>query len=235
VGVRWALLANALSFALSGAFLLMLPSRLRTRAEADGLLAEMLQGLRFAWVTPSIRALLVGTFLLVAFLAVDNVALVFLTRDVLHATPLGYGAVAALFGAGMLLSSVLLSWLPRAPGSGSLLVAGWTLGAAATVGTGLAPNLAVAGLNQVIGGAGNGIDNVAAGTLMQEVVPGPMLGRVFGLFGTAALAGSALAYVIAGFLVDATSPRATFVIAGIAAFLTLLLVGPAMWRSRSAT
>ena len=233
LGARWALLANAASFAASAAFLVGLPLPGRARLTTTGIVADLRGGLRFAWSHPSVRALLVGTFLMVAFLAVDNVALVFLTRDVLHTTAFGFGAVAALFGAGMLLSSVLLSWLHAGPRSVDLLLLGWTLGAVGTLGTGLAPNLPLTGAGQAIGGIGNGLDNIAADTLIQEVVPTSMLGRIFGLFSTAAVTGSVLAYAIAGILVDVTSPRVTFLAAGLAAFVTLLLAGPAVWRVRS--
>jgi MFS-type transporter involved in bile tolerance (Atg22 family) len=52
-----------------------------------------------------------------------------------------------------------------------------------------------------------------------------MLGRVFGLYGTAAFTASAVAYMLAGLLLDATSPRARFVIAGVATFAVLLVAG----------
>src|SRR5260370_42638648 len=104
-----------------------------------------LAGLRFAWKQPAIRALMIGVFLLVAFAAVDNVALVFLTRDVLHLSAAGFGIVAAAFGIGMLASSVgLLAWR-HPPRPGVLLVASWFLIGAGTLATGLAPNGLAAG------------------------------------------------------------------------------------------
>ena len=41
-----------------------------------------------------------------AFVAIDNVALVFLVRDTLGGGSTAYGVVSAIFGAGMLLGSV---------------------------------------------------------------------------------------------------------------------------------
>jgi MFS family permease len=233
-GVRWALAVNALSFALSGAILIGLPGRIRPAlSSAEGVLKAGAAGLRFAWHHSAVRALLAGTFLLVAFVAVDNVALVFLTRDVLHTSPLGFGAVAAAFGAGMIISSVVLAWLRSVPRSASLLLGGWLLSGLTTVATGLAPNLGIASGAQALGGVANGVENVASETLIQEVVPQAMLGRVFGLLGTAASAGSALAYALAGILLDVTSPRTTFIVAGIGALAVLLLTGPALMGSGS--
>lgn len=233
-GTRWALAANAVSFALSAAFLAGLPATMRLAARAPaGVFSDGLEGLRFAWRQPAIRSLMLGTFLVAAFVAVDNVALVFLTRDVLHATAFGFGSVAAAFGVGMLAGSLLLSWLRSGPRSAPLLLAGWFLSGASSLATGLAPNLGLAAGAQSVGGLGNGIQNVASATLIQERVPRGLLGRVFGLFGTAAYAGSAIAYGLAGILLDATSPRVTFVVGGVGALAGLLLIGPTLWRADS--
>jgi MFS family permease len=176
---------------------------------------------------------MLGTFLIVAFLAVDNVALVFLTRDVLGTNAFGFGAVAAAFGVGMLAGSVVLSWLRSVPRSGPLLLAGGLLSAISALATGLASNPGLAAGAQSMGGLGNGIQNVASATLIQELVPREMLGRVFGLFGTAASAGSAVAYILAGVLLDLTSPRVTFVVGGLGALAVLLVIAPVLWRATS--
>ena len=49
----------------------------------------------------------------------------------------------------------------------------------------------------------------------------------------AASAGSALAYTLAGVLLDLTSPRVTFVVGGIGALAVLLVFGPTLWRAAS--
>jgi MFS family permease len=53
-------------------------------------------------------------------------------------------------------------------------------------------------------------------------VPREMLGRVFGLVSTAPFAGSTIAFAAGGFLLDATSPRAVFVIAGVGVLAVLV-------------
>ena len=58
---------------------------------------------------PVARAVVVTLFLGVAFAGIDNVALVFLSRDVLGAGAIGFGVVAAAFGIGMLAASIALS------------------------------------------------------------------------------------------------------------------------------
>jgi MFS family permease len=234
LGPRWALAANALSFAVSAALLAGLPKTMRVAARSGaGVLSDGLAGLRFAWKQPAVRSLMLGTFLLVAFVAVDNVALVFLTRDVLGLNAFGFGAVAATFGVGMLAGSVVLSWMRSVPRSAPLLLSAWLMSGVSAIATGLAPNAGIAAGAQSVGGLGNGIGNVASSTLIQQLVPREMLGRAFGLFGTAASAGSALAYTLAGVLLDLTSPRVTFVVGGIGALAVLLVFGPTLWRAAS--
>jgi MFS family permease len=234
LGPRWALAANALSFAISAALLAGLPRTIRVAASSGaGVLSDGLEGLRFVWRQPAIRSLMLGTFLLVAFVAVDNVALVFLTRDVLRLNALGFGAVAATFGVGMLAASVVLSWMRSVPRPAPLLLSAWLLSGVSALATGLAPNPGLAAGAQSVGGLGNGIQNVASSTLIQQLVPREMLGRVFGLFGTAASAGSAVAYILAGVLLGLTSPRVTFVVGGLGGLATLLVFGPTLWRAAS--
>ncbi len=209
-------------------------------ATTQGIRAATLEGLVFAWHSQAVRAVVLGAFLLVSFTAVDNVALVFLTRDALHTSTLGFGIVSALFGVGMLVASMGLSWLRTGVHPAVLVWLGWLLSGVGTLATGLAPNLITVGGTQAIAGVGNGIDNAATSTLIQRLVPPAMLGRVFGLFGMATFTGSTIAYVLAGLLLDATTPRATFIVGGAGAIASALLVGPLLWlavkgRFRSTT
>jgi MFS family permease len=230
-GVRGGLGANAASFLISAALILTVPRLGPARTKpADGVMSAGLAGLVFAWKDAAIRALVIGVFLLVAFAAVDNVALVFLTRDSLHLNATGFGMVAGAFGFGMLASSVgLLAWR-RAPRPAAILVVSWFLTAVSMLLTGLAPNGPAAGAAQALGGVGNGAENVALDTLVQRIVPAPMLGRVFGLVGTVAFLGSSLAYVLAGVLLDLTSPRTTFIVGGCGSLLVVLVLAPILWR-----
>ena len=63
---------------------------------------------------------------------------------------------------------------------------------------------------------------VATDTLVQSTVPREMLGRVFGLVGTAPFAGHTLAFAAGGFLVDLFGARIVFLIAGLGVLLVLI-------------
>ena len=171
--------------------------------------------------------LVIALFLVVAFAGVDNVALVFLARDELRAGPLGFGLAASGFGVGMLLASAAYT---RTGGRSpvAMLLAGTAATGAGTLLTGLAPALAVAVATQLVAGAGNATENIGYDTVVQDLVPRELLGRVFGTVGTAAQLGAALAYAGAGPLVSLAGPRAVFVLGGAGTLATLLALAPAL-------
>jgi MFS family permease len=226
IGVRGALTVDAASFLLSAALLIGLP---RLRAEdvrpQSGFLALGRDGLGFVWRTRVVRTFVIVLFLGVAFAAVDNVALVFLIRETLGGGPFAFGVVSAAYGVGMIAASVGLSVRRSALPVATLLVVAWLATGVATIATGLAPLIVLAGVAQTVGGFGNGLENVTADTLIQRAVPREMLGRVFGVVSTAAFAGSTLAYAAGGFLLDLTSPRTIFLLGGAG----ILVVTAVLW------
>jgi MFS family permease len=226
LGGRGALAANALSFVLSALFLLRLPP-LRAPADggqARGFLAVGVDGLRFAWRNRVVRTLIVALFIGVAFAGLDDVALVFLVRETLGGGPLAYGLVTGAYGVGMLAGSLGLSWKGTAAAAGTVFLLGWVASGIGAVLTGIAPLIALVAVGQAVAGVGNAVDVVAMDTLVQQAVPREMLGRVFGLVGTAAPAGHTLAFAAGGFLVEFTSPRIVFLIAGLGVLLVLVPV-----------
>jgi MFS family permease len=225
LGTRGAFAANVVSFVLSAAITTRLPElRSVEDKERRGFLATGIEGLRYAWSTPAVRAIVVALFLAVAFAAMDNVALVFLVRETLDGSPLAFGLLTAAFGVGMIAASGGLSLRLIPLSAGTIFLAGWFFSGIGILLTGLAPVLLVAGLGQLIAGCGNGGENIGAETLIQRTVPRAMLGRTFGVVSTAAFGGSTLAYAFSGFLLDATSPRTVFVIGGLGVLAVALVL-----------
>jgi MFS family permease len=227
VGLRGALAVDAATFVLSAALLVGVPP-LRPASSSEGpsgFLAVGREGIGFAWRTRMVRTFIIVLFLGVAFAAVDNVALVFLVRETLGGGPLAFGLVSAAYGAGMIGASVGLSIRRTTVAVTTLLIAGWMASGVGTVATGIAPLIAIVAVSQAVAGLGNGLENVAADTLIQRAVPREMLGRVFGLVSTAAFGGSTLAFAIGGPLMDLTSARTVFVIAGVG----ILVMTAVLW------
>jgi hypothetical protein len=80
--------------------------------------------------------------------------------------------------------------------------------------TGLSWAVAVAFGLQAVRGLGIAAMDVGGTTLLQRTVPAAMQGRVFGAFNGAIGVAAGLSYAGGALLLDATSARATFLIAG---------------------
>jgi MFS family permease len=221
-GLRWALAVDAASFVVSALFLRTLPPLRPASAPEHGLLGGAWAGLRDGMRNRVVRAVVLTLFLGVALAAMDNVALVFLARD-LGAGDLGFGVLTAVFGVGMLLASVVLVRVAARVSAGRLLLAGWLASGTGSLGVGLSRVTAVAVPCQLLAGAGNGATNVADTTLIHHHVPRAMQARAFGLIGTAAFLGGSVASVAGGFLLDATSARTVFVVAGVGTLAVTVL------------
>lgn len=232
-GVHTALAVDAGTFVVSALLLTGLPAIAPARdpAAVTGMWAEAAEGLRYVAAHRQILVLVLSLFLLVAFAAVDNVALVFLTGDALRAGPAGYGLASSAFGVGMLLASLACTRLARGRSPIALLIVAVVATGAGTVINGLAPVLAVVIAAQLIAGAGNAVENIGYDTVVQDLVPRPFLGRVFGTMGTAAQLGAAFAYTAGSFLVGLVGARATFVLAGAGTVAVLLVLVPALNRT----
>jgi len=195
---------------------------------AGSLMSQTWAGLRYVGRSPVPRALVLATVLFVSFASMDNVALVFLVERSLRGSPVEYGLTVAAYGAGMLGASLALAILAERRTARFWLTAGFATGTVGTIGTGLAASIGLAALAQAVAGAGNTADLVGTDTLIQQVVPRPLLGRVFGAVATAAQAGAGIAYAAAGPVVALTGPRITFFIAGAGMLAGLLVLMPAL-------
>jgi MFS family permease len=233
VGAPAALLINAATFLGSALLTRTLPAIPPPEVEEpEGLLRATASGARFVWGDPILRAVAVSMCLLLAFLAVDNVALVFLVRETLGGSAAGYGAIEFCFGLGMLAGSFwVLNWAGSRWRPTRLFLLSIGLSTLGSAGGGIAPTLPALGAIQAVSGSGNGIDVIATETIIQQRVPRGMIGRVYGFTSSAMSLGLGIAMAFGGFLVDATSPRATFLIAAAGGLLVTLAVAPTMLRA----
>jgi MFS family permease len=237
IGPGAALLVNAVTFLGSAALTRLVPPTPPAEgSEHEGLFASAATGMRFVWDDRVLRAMAASIFLLVAFIAVDNVALVFLVRETLDGSALAYGVIEAVFGIGMLIGTF---WILRGRGgqwlATRLYVLACGLTVAGSLGGAIAPSVAVLAPFEAVAGAGNGIEIVAMETIVQQRVPRGMIGRVYGFISSATSLGLAVAMGLGGLVVDATSPRIAFLIATIGGALVVLAVAPTLLRAKAPT
>jgi MFS family permease len=152
------------------------------------------------------------------------VALVLLAKETLHAGDAAVGVLLSAVGIGLLCGYVVVARVSARMPMAVLLVVGLALTSAGNLLTGLAWAVGAAFAMQAARGLGIAAIDVATNTLLPRLVPPELLGRVFGnLYGGIGIA-AAISYLGGGLLIDATSPRVTFVIAGAGGLLAALAV-----------
>jgi MFS family permease len=230
-GAELPLLANVVTFLGSAALGTRLPALPPAIVEVpETLLRAVRAGGAFVWSNRITRGVVTSLCAILIFLAVDNVAMVFLVRETLSGSAAAFGIVSAVYGAGMLIGSFAIL-RGTSMSATRLYVLSLALCSAGSLLTAVAPAVAVVALVQLVAGAGNGISVVANETILQQQVPRRMLGRVYGFLTTAAALGLGIATAFGGFLVDATSPRAAFLIGGVGSVVITLLAARALWNA----
>jgi MFS family permease len=225
-GAETILIANAITFAISGAVLMGLrfgaapvsePSEVR-----KGLLREARDGLGAVLGMVGLRAVIAGSGAMLLFAGLFNVAeLPFVIGD-LDGGDAGFALLTAIYGLGFVTGSLSGS----KGGEPAELKRRWLIGLSVVsvgfVACGAAPTLAVASLAFALAGVGNGLILVYERLLIQVTVPDRLMGRVFGVKDGLTSWAFAAAFLSAGGLVEAFGPRALIVAAGVGGLVVWL-------------
>lgn len=198
-------------------------------AEKQTLARSLGDGLRFVWGSPRLRLLTLlaaaASFLgfpLVTYLPV-------IAGDVLHTGAGGYSLLLSSFGAGAIVGAVATAQRGQAAGRGRLLLVAFVIYGVTTLAAAFSR---VQGLSMALLFVA-GIAVVTAystlNSLVQEIAPAAMKGRVLSIYGLAFRGGQPLGGLLAGLLVRALGP--SIVVGG---FTLLLAVIAAVMLRRSA-
>jgi MFS family permease len=237
-GVRGVLFVAAASFLVSAWLLGRLPALPPGPLPPDGgarsFLAQAGEGLGYLWSVRPLRIIALGFFVVVAANGIDDVALLVLATETFGAGPSGAGLLLGAVGVGLLIGYALLARAGARPSMVALLAAGFAVSSLGNLLTGLAWAVAAAFTVQLVRGIGIAAMDVATSTLLQRLVPDGMLGRVFGnLYGLIGVA-AGVSYIGGGLLLDATSARTTFLVAGSVGTLAAVGVGVLLPRALAA-
>jgi MFS family permease len=134
----------------------------------------------------------------------------------------GYGAMTGLLGGGGLVGAALAGRLLRL-GTVRVLVGAFAAGAIGLTLAGAAPVLAVSLVGMALAGAGRGLGDVAAVTLIQARAADAVRGRVFAAEDGAAHVAFSVSAFGGGLLVQLVSVRGAFVVAAACAASAALL------------
>jgi MFS family permease len=231
-----ALVLDVVSFALSALILSRLPALPPAGRPAPAAAAPatkevpalaLAAGLRAA---PRLRLLLgTGFAVTLTIMGFDVLSPVF-TRDVLRGGESLFGTLIGLIGLGSVVSAAGLFWRKGSRDPWADLVLGLALlgvvplsmtGAALLPDSEPARWLVMAGC--LVGGLGNGLISVQAGTLLQTLAPAGLLGRVSGLFQSMLIGGQLVAIVLTPLLVPLLMPAAAYL--GLSGLALLALAG----------
>jgi MFS family permease len=205
-GVQWALLINALSFAVSFLTIrLVRPAAVPALAEEApagqaGYWRELGAGLRFFVGSPVLIAVGGGLFITVLGAGALNSLNVFFIQVNLHSSASMYGTIGMAEGIGGVLGTLAAGWVMTRIGAGRVFWAGLILGGAAIVGYSRMSNLPAALAFIVATGLVVAGVNVALSPLLLKATPQAMIGRITSVLGPSAYLAAIISMAASGVL-----------------------------------
>jgi MFS family permease len=224
-GTSMAFAIDAATFVACGICLLLMSRVAAPPASGTSIVHDAREGFRWTmrqrWLWYGIIAAGVSNFAAFSPLAVTVPLLV---RDTLHQSAAAYGATMGAFGIGGLASALVAGRLGSPTRRMSAIWAAWALSSLAMFGIGGAPNVIVVGACGAIAFFGLTYGNLLWGTLMQDAVPGEMLGRASSVDWLFSISLSPLGIIFAGVLAGSIGARAAVLIGAALSLLACLVV-----------
>ncbi|MET8834808.1 MFS transporter [Micromonospora sp. NPDC004540] len=171
----------------------------------------------------------------IAAVGAINVIEVFFIRETLHSSTTVYGLVTGAWPLGIVLGGWLFARLARRLtddgallGAGLVLLGGCCL---AVLASAAVPSAWLLVPIWLVGGVGNGGDNVFNNLLLARRVPESARGRAFAVFGAAAQGAGMAGYLIGGLLLEVAAPRPLVAGCGVAGVLVVVAAAWPVWRA----
>lgn len=224
-GVQSALLLDAVSFYVIAWILFTAGSMPHAEPEPGRMRERVRAGLDYIREQTTLRRLLLAQGLAFVFFAAVLPVEVVYVKETLGSNDTGYGVMLASWGVGMVLGSLLFAGLRQAS-LGLLLLFSTLAVGAGYLGLAAAPTLALACAASVVGGAGNGIQWVAAISAVQELTAESMQARVMSVLESIGAAMPGVGFAVGGVIAALVSPRMTFLVAGVGVMGIVVVMGP---------
>jgi len=222
VGIGWAFLLNGLSFAavlISMSFFRL--SELRVSARAHRAASGFLEGFRYVWRKPDLRAILIMLFLIGAFGLNFPIFISTMAVNVFHSDARGFGLLSSIMAAGTL-SGALFAAGREKPSLASLLVGAGAFGLGCTLAA-LAPGYWWFAATLMVTGAAALTFTNGTNSIMQLSTEPAMRGRVMALRIAIALGGAPIGAPITGWVANHFGPRWALCIGAGAGFTAALV------------
>ncbi|MBK5218256.1 MAG: MFS transporter [Thermoleophilia bacterium] len=229
-GVPTALFLDALSFYAIAWILFTAGEMPRAEPEPGQLRERVRAGIAYIREKATLRRLLLAQGAAFIFFAAVIPVEVIYAKETLGAGDSGYGLLLASWGAGMVLGSIVFAAIRKASLAYLLLFSTLAVGVG-YLGLAVAPTLALACVASAVGGAGNGVQWVAAVSAVQELTVPGMQARVMSVLESVGAATPGIGFALGGIIATVVSPRAAFLVAGLGVFAIVVLAIPALGRN----
>lgn len=224
-GIPTALLLDAVSFYAVGWILLTAGEMPRAEPEPGQMRERLRAGIAYIRERAALRLLLIAEGAAFIFFAAVLPVEVVYVKDTLGSNDTGYGLMLASWGSGMVMGGLLFARLRQAS-LGLLLLFSTLAVGVGYLGLAAAPTLAVACLASVVGGAGNGVQWVAAISAVQELTAESMQARVMSVLESIGAAMPGIGFAVGGLIAALISPRMTFLVAGSGVIAIVVVMAP---------
>ncbi|HEY8583593.1 MAG TPA: MFS transporter [Capillimicrobium sp.] len=213
-GASAALAVDAASFAIIAVVLVVgrdLPSAAPHESQPWG--ERVREGFATVARQPLLRTLVAAQALaFIFFFLVIPIEVVY-AIETLDAGDIGYGALLASWGVGLVIGSAAFARL-RDRSTTSLIVGSTLLVGVGYLGLAAAPGIVLACVASVVGGTGNGVQWVSVLTAVQESLTDALQARVVGLVESVGAAAPGVGFLLGGALSAIWSPRIAYLSAG---------------------
>ena len=224
-GVQSALLLDAVSFYAVAWILFTAGAMPQAEPEPGRMRDRVRAGLAYVREETALRRLLTAQGVAFVFFAAVLPVEVVYVKETLGSNDTGYGVMLASWGIGMVAGSLLFARLRQARLSYLLLFSTLAIGAG-YLGLAVAPTLAVACAASIVGGAGNGVQWVAAISAVQEMTAESMQARVMSVLESIGAAMPGVGFAVGGVIAAVLSPRMTFLVAGAGVWAIVVVAAP---------
>jgi MFS family permease len=231
VGMGWAFLLNGFSFAavlISMSFFRL--SELHKSARAHRATSGFLEGLRYVWRRPDLRAILIMLFLIGTFGMNFPIFIATMAVNVFHSDARAFGLLSSIMAVGTVAGALFAASRQR-QGLASLMAGAGVFGLGCTLAA-LAPGYWwFAATLMIIGAAGLTFAN-GTNSMMQLSTEPTMRGRVMALRVAIALGGTPIGAPITGWVANHFGPRWSLGIGAAAGFSAALVAVYALARRK---
>jgi MFS family permease len=222
VGTGWVFLINAASFvAVLGSLSMLRTAELRPLLRATPRRGSVVEGFRYVWGRPDLRAILVMLFLVGTFGLNFPIFIATMSVRAFHVGASEYGLLSSIMAIGSVLGA--LASAARASPRIAVLLSGATLFGVGLALAALMPNYASFGCSLVLVGMAAQTFTTTVNSAVQLSTAPAMRGRVLAILLAIALGGTPIGAPIVGWVADVFGPRWALAVGAASGFFAALV------------